>query len=179
MRKWLIVALALLLQGPVAQAEGMQVGVGVFALARDGADIQLSYRAPQSHYRFGYRCAHWTDVFHDPFTRRAHSSTTHTLAGPVLTYLLRPEENSSFYAGASLLKWTRKETPLITADPPGSNATTDLYLGGGYSGLIASRVYYNLGTFIAPGARLNTQTAISSEESSGNFDIQLQLGLAF
>ncbi len=175
----LIAASMLLLLSTSAQAAGLQIGIGVFALAQDGADLQISYRPPQSHYRFGFRYVRWTDVFNDPFTGNAHSKTTNTLAGPQLVYLFRPEADSGFYAGGELLKWTRTETPLLIVSPSDSRSRTDLYFGGGYSGLIGKNFFYNLGMFIAPQAELNTQTAISSEESGGNFDVQLQAGMAF
>jgi hypothetical protein len=178
MRKLCLFA-AMLLQGSIAQAEGIQIGIGVFALAKDGADIQINYRPPQSHYQFGFQYTRWTDVFHDPYSGNAHSSTTNTLAGPLLVYLFHPAADSSFYAGASLLKWTRTETPLLIAAASDTQSRTDLYFGGGYSGLFAKNFYYNLGMFIAPNANMTTQTAISSEESSGNFDVQIQAGVAF
>ncbi|MDD5058526.1 MAG: hypothetical protein PHQ60_11700 [Sideroxydans sp.] len=179
MRKFWLIATMLLLHNSLAQAEGLQVGVGVFALAQDGADFQINYRAPQSHYQFGFQYIRWTDVFHDPFSGNAHSSTTNTLAGPQLVYLFHPAADSSFYAGASLLKWTRTETPLLVAAASDTQSRADLYFGGGFTGLLGKNIYYNLGMFIAPNANLTTQTAISSEESSGNFSIQIQAGMAF
>jgi hypothetical protein len=168
-----------LLHSANAQSEGFQVGIGAFTLASDGVDIQISYGPPQSHYQFGYKYVHWTDVFHDPYTGNAHSSTTETHEGPVLIYRIDAEADATYYVGVALLKWTRTETPIITTDPPNTSSTTDLYFGGGRTGKIGNNAYYNLGMFIAPSASMNTQTAISSEHSNGNFDIQLQIGLAF
>lgn len=179
MRKLCLIAAVLLLPSALAQAEGIQIGVGLFALAQDGADIQINFRPPQNHYQFGFRYLRWTDTFRDPFTGNLHSSTTNTLSGPQLIYLFSPEADSTFYAGGEVLKWTRTETPLLIAAPSDSRSRTDLYFGGGYTGLISKNFYYNLGMFIAPNADMTTQTAISSEESSGNFDIQIQAGMVF
>jgi hypothetical protein len=44
---------------------------------------------------------------------------------------------------------------------------------------MGKHVFYNLGIFLSPGTSLKTNTGVSSEESSGGFDIQLQLGAAF
>lgn len=174
-----LASILLLLLAGHAQAAGMQIGIGVFALARNGADIQIDYRVPHSPYQVGFRYVRWTDVFHDPFTGRAHSETTQSMSGPMLKYLFQPDAAASYYAGLSFLQWSRTEVPLAITAAAGSASTTDIYFGGGYSGTVGQFGYYNLGLFISPSSELNTQTAISSEQSSGNFDIQLQAGLAF
>ena len=175
----LLLAGLLLLHAARVNAEAFQLGVGVFALAGNGADIQINFRPPQSHYQFGYRYVRWTDVFHDPFTGRAHSETTQSMTGPVLNYLLHPEAEGSYYLGISLLNWSRTEVPLLITAAPGSASTTNLYFGGGYSASFGNFGYYNLGMYLSPTAKLNTQTAISSEQSFGGFDMQIQAGLAF
>lgn len=162
-----------------ANAQELQVGVGVFALAKNGVDIQVAYRQPHSHYQFGYKHVQWTDVFHDPFTGRALTETTQSLSGPLVNYLLHPESDGTYYFGISLLKWSRTEKALLITTPPGSGATTDFYFGGGYTKHLGQFGYYNLGMYLSPTAKLYTQTAVSSEDSSGGFDIQIQVGLAF
>jgi hypothetical protein len=169
----------LLLHATIANAEGFQVGVGVFALAKNGADIQINYRPPQSHYQFGYKYTRWTDVFDDPYTGHALTETTESLSGPTLSYLFHPESNGSYYLGFSLLTWSRTEKALVITTIPGSASTTDPYFGGGYSGSIGRFGYYKWGIFLAPTAELNTQTAISSEQSHGHIDTQLQIGITF
>ncbi len=169
----------LLIQTFQANAAGIQIGVGVFALAKNGADIQVTYRQPQSHFQVGYKYARWTDVFHDPFTGRALTETTQSLSGPLVNYLLHPEADGSYYFGVSLLNWSRTEKALLITTPPGSASTTDLYFGGGYTKYLGQFGYYNLGMYLSPTAKLYTQTAVSSEESSGGFDIQIQVGFAF
>lgn len=165
--------------GASAETGNLRIGVGIFALAQDGADIQITYRLPQSHYQLGYKYVRWTDTFHDPFTGRALTDTTQYMNGPILNYLFQPESDHSFYAGISLLNWSRTEKALLISTPSGSASTTDLYLGGGYTGSIGDFGYFNLGMYLSPSAGLNTQTAVSSEESSGGFDIQIQAGFAF
>ena len=62
----------------------------------------------------------------------------------------------------------------------GTGSTTAPFFGGGYTGSIGrASFYYNAGLFISPGAKVNTSTSVSSEEDSGGFDVQLQLGVAF
>lgn len=180
MRKLKILLTSLLmLHSTGGLAEGIRVAVGLFSLAKDGADIQINFRPAQSHYQFGYKYTRWTDVFHDPFTGRALTETTQSMSGPILNYLFHPESDSSYYIGASLLNWSRTEKALLITTPAGSASTTDLYFGGGYTGSIGEFGYYNLGMYLSPSAKLNTQTTVSSEESSGGFDIQIQAGLAF
>ncbi|MDH2917009.1 MAG: hypothetical protein PXX77_09060 [Gallionella sp.] len=163
----------------LAETAGLRVGAGVFTLAKDGADFQVALRLPRSPYQIGYRYVRWTDVFHDPFTGRALTETTQSMEGPFLNYLFQPEAARSFYAGISLLNWSRTEQALLITTPSGSASTTDLYFGGGYTGSIGDFGYFNLGMYLSPTAKLNTQTAVSSEESSGGFDTQIQIGLAF
>lgn len=170
--------LTLLLPAPV-YASDLQVGIGAFALARDGADVLLTYQPEGSHYRIGATYKRWSDIFHDPFTGRQHSQTTETKAGLLVDYLFNPETDGSFFVGGGLMDWKRTETPLLVTAPSGTNATIDPYLGGGYTGKLGEYGFYNLGMYLSPTAHLNTQTAISSEESSGGFDIQLQIGLIF
>lgn len=163
----------------LAETENLWIGVGVFALAKDGADFQVSFRLPENPYQIGYQYVRWTDVFHDPFTNRALTETTQSMEGPILNYMFQPKADRSFYAGVSLLNWSRTEKALLISTPSGSASTTDLYFGGGYTGSIGDFGYFNLGMYLSPSAKLNTQTTVSSEESSGGFDIQLQAGLAF
>lgn len=173
-----LLALSCLLSHP-AVADEFTVAVGVFNFAEAGADIQASYRVDQSHWQYGYRYVSWADTFHDPYTGNAHSKTTETLTGPIVNYLFRNESRHSPYVGVSLLKWTRTETPLLVVAPSSTQSTTDLYFGGGYMGRFGSAGYYNAGMYLSPTAEMKTQTAISSSEQSGNFDIQLQVGLAW
>ncbi len=171
--------LVLLSLNSVAFADEFTVALGVFNLANNGTDFQASYREGQSHWQYGYRYVQWTDTFHDPFTGRAHSDTTETLTGPVVNYLFWNESRHTPYAGVAVLKWTRTETPLLVVAPSSTQATTDLYFGGGFRGRFGEMGYYNAGMYLSPTPHLATQTAITASEQSGNFDIQLQLGLSW
>ena len=177
---WLIVLLA---PYRVVSAAEFDVAVGIFVLADQGADIQMNFRAEQSHWLYSLRYMQYEDTFVDPYSGNEHSKTKDSLLGPGVSYLFRNEARHSAYIGISLLKWTRTETPVLVTGPPNMTAMTasswDPYFGGGYRGRFASHGYYNAGIFLAPSAKMNTQTAISSEEQSGNFDIQLQIGLAW
>jgi hypothetical protein len=79
--------------------------------------------------------------------------------------------------GASLLRLSRKERSLITGEV-GTDSSTALFVGGGFMGSI-DWFYYNAGFFLAPGVKLHTSTSVSSEDQSGAFDIQLQVGIRF
>jgi hypothetical protein len=162
-----------------AFADEFNVALGVFNLASNGSDVQVSYRLDKSHWQYGYRYVRWTDTSSDPFTGRDLTKTTQTLQGPVVRYLFKNESRHSPYVGGSLLKWTQTETPIALPGPSDTASTTDLYFGGGYMGRFGSVGYYNAGMFISPTAKMKTQTAISSSEQSGNFDIQLQIGMAW
>lgn len=159
-------------------AKRFQVGIGIFTLG-GGADFQVNYRPPQTHYQFGYKYTRWTDEFQDPYAGTYLTSTTESLSGPIFNYLFHPESKGSFYLGISLLTWSRTETALAISSPPDSQSTTDIYFGGGYTNALGSFGYYNLGMYLSPTAQLNTQTAISSEQSKGSIDLQLQIGIAF
>lgn len=152
-------------------ADEFTVALGVFNLASNGSDFQVSYRMDQSHWQYGYRYARWTDTSSDPFTGQDLTNTTQTLQGPVVNYLFKNESRHTPYVGVSLLNWSQTETPLALPGPSDTASTTDLYFGG--SG------YYNAGIYLSPTAKMKTQTAISSSDQSGNFDIQLQAGLAW
>ena len=167
-----------LIAEPSPNAKQFLVGIGIFMLG-GGADFQVNYRLPQTHFQFGYKYTRWTDEFQDPFTGTYLTSTTESLSGPIFNYLFHPESQGSFYLGISLLTWSRTETALATSTPPDSQSTTNIYFGGGYTSALGSFGYYNLGIYASPTAQLNTQTAISSEQSKGNIDMQLQIGLAF
>jgi len=178
MRSWLV-ALALALAAAPLRAGEFRVGVGVFTFAEDGADLLVSYRPEGSRFAWGYRYVRWTDTFEDPFTGNKLTKTTSTLDGPVLNYLFRPEARGTWYLGVSVLRWSKAERSLITGEV-GTGSTTAPFFGGGYTGSIGrSSFYYNAGLFISPGAKVNTSTSVSSEEDSGGFDVQLQLGVAF
>jgi hypothetical protein len=172
-----IVCVLLMSLHPAARADDFSIALGIVNLADEGADISLGYRRQHSHGQYGLRYLRWNDTFHDPYTGNAHSRTTDTLAGLTANYLFQNEARHSAYVGISLLKWTRTETPLLVAAPSDTQSTTDPYIGGGYMGRIGSMGYYNAGMYLAPTAKMKTQTAISSSEQSGNFDIQLQIGL--
>lgn len=164
---------------PGVRAGELTLGVGVFTFAPDGVDLQAGYRADNSPWLFGFRYVRWTDTFEDPFTGRELTDTTETKTGPLVYYLFRPQGTWSPYVGLSVLNWTSKEKLLRTGETS-TDSTTTPYFGGGIMGRIGSSVFhYNAGIFLSPWAKLHTQTAESSEDSSGGFDIQLQLGIVF
>jgi len=169
----------LLALSTVARSDEITVELGLFNFAREGQDFRASYRLEQSHWQFGYRHVQWTDIFYDPFTGNPHSKTTETLTGPGVDYLFFNESRHSPYVGVSLLKWSRTETPLNMVAPSNTSSTTDIYVGGGYMGRFGGWGYYNAGIFLSPTAKMHTQTANSTTDSSGNFDIQLQVGFAW
>lgn len=177
--KYAIVFVFFMSLRPAAYADDFSIALGIINLADEGADISLGYRMQQSHWQYGLRYLRWSDTFHDPYTGNAHSKTTDTLAGLTANYLFSNEARHSGYVGISLLKWTRTETPLLVAAPSDTQSSIDPYFGGGYMGRIGSMGYYNAGMYLAPTAKMKTQTAISSTDQSGNFDIQLQIGLAW
>jgi hypothetical protein len=165
-------------QKSTSSAANLYIGVGVFILAEDGADFQISFRPDQSHWMFGYRYLRYTDTFEDPYTGRGLTKQTETKTGPLVCYLFNIEKSGSFYLGLSLLQWSRTEKSTVTGESD-TASTTSLYFGGGYTHRWGSLVYSNIGMFLSPGTSLHTQTSVSSEDDSGAFDIQLQLGIAF
>ncbi len=162
----------------ISSPANLYIGVGVFLLAEDGADFQISFRPDESHWMFGYRYVRWTDTFEDPYTGRDLTKRTETKTGPLACYLFNIEKSGSFYLGVSLLLWSRTEKSLVTGESD-TASTTSLYFGGGYTARLGSLVYVNVGMFLSPGASLHTQTSVSSEDDSGAFDVQAQLGIAF
>ena len=170
--------LILMMASSPLHAAQFKVGIGIFTLAENGADIQIDYRPEQSQWQYGYKYTRWTDTFHDPFTGRALTKTTETMTGPNASYLFSPESPGTWYLGVELLRWSSTEVSLITGEA-GSDSTTAPFFGGGYMASLGKPFYYNLGFFLSPGAKLTTRTSVSSEESSGGFDIRIQLGIAF
>jgi len=162
-----------------ACAEEVDLALGIFNLARRGADIQLNLRPDKSHWQYFLRYVQFEDLFVDPYSGNQHSKTWNSLFGPGINYLFQKGSRQSFYAGIALLEWTRTETPILVSSPSMTASRWDPYFGGGYQGRFGSSGYFNVGMFIAPTASLHTQTAISSEDQSGNFDVQLQIGFAW
>jgi hypothetical protein len=156
----------------------VRLGLGIFFVAPDGVDLTVSFIPPDSHWQFGYRYVRWTDTFDDPYTGRGLTRTTEDMQGPFVNYLFHPEENGTWYLGVSLLRWSRTEVSLVT-DASSSDSVVAPFYGGGYTGHMGRHAYYNAGIFLSPGTELKTNTGVSSEESSGGFDIQLQIGIVF
>jgi hypothetical protein len=177
-KKILVPALtAAALQTSPLHAGQVMMGVGLGFFAEDGLDLQVSYLPSQSHWLYAYRYFRGTNTFNDPFTDRALTKTTDTMSGPLVNYLFRPQARGTAYVGASLLSLSRKERSLITGEV-GTDSTTALFIGGGFMGSI-DWFHYNAGFFLAPGVKLRTSTSVSSEDQSGAFDIQLQVGIRF
>ncbi len=153
-------------------------GIGVFVLAEDGLDFQFGFRPDQSHWQYGWRLVRWTDTSEDPFTGRDLTTSTETKTGPFVNYLFTIDGQGSFYLGVAVLQWSRTEKSLMTGESD-SASTTALFGGGGYQTRLSSLFYFNIGILLSPGTSLSTKTSVSSEETSGAFDVQLQLGVAF
>ena len=162
-----------------ARADDFQIGVGAGFFADHGADLQINYRKTHSHYQIGYRYIRWQEIFNDPYTGTPIDETQYTFTGPVLNYLFNADGMRSWYVGVSLLHSTQTIVPLVIAAPSGTVSSTDPYFGGGYTGHFGKSFFYNLGFYISPTYKSENQTAVSSSEQNGNFDIQLQAGLSF
>jgi len=172
---WLV---TLSLGAPPIQAQEFRAGIGLFLLADQGRDVQIGFRPASSHWRFGYRHVQWQDHFNDPFTGRRLTETRETRTGPLVDYLFRPESPGSWYLGGAVFRWSKREESLITGEV--SRATTSApFIGGGYTRTLGRHAYFNLGLYLSPGTRLSTRTSVSSEDDSGAFDIQIQLGARF
>jgi hypothetical protein len=155
---------------------GFRLGLGVFFIA--GVDLWAGFVPKNSRWQFGYRYVWWTDTFYDPYTGRQLTDTREAMQGPQVNYLFRPEKRGSWYVGASVLQWSRTEAATMNG-VSNSDSVVNPYFGGGYTRGLGKHVYVNAAIFLAPWASLGTNTGVSSEESSGGFDIQLQLGAAF
>lgn len=154
----------------------VRLGVGVFVFA--GLDFWAGYLPKESGWQFGYRFVRWTDSFEDPYTGNELTETTETLQGGQVNYLFRPEKRGTWYVGASLMQWSKTEYATMN----GVSDTTGVFapfLGGGYTRHLGTHAYWNTAMFLAPWADLSTDTGVSSEDSSGGFDIQIQLGASF
>ena len=160
------------------QAQEVRVGIGVFTFAKSGVDLQVDVRPKLSHWQVGFKYVHWTDTSRDPFTDRVLTETTQTRVGPFVNYLFRPDASGSWYLGGSVLRWSKAELARFTGEV-GRASTTSPYLGGGFTGTMGRHFFFNFGLTLSPGARLTTQTSVSSETDSGGFDIQIQTGMRF
>ncbi|WP_243324141.1 hypothetical protein [Geothrix sp. SG200] len=172
---WLVI---LLLGPPFLRAQEFRVGAGVFLLAERGQDFQISLRPAASPWQVGFRHVQWRDHFNDPFTGRRLTETTETRSGPLVNYLFSPQSPGSWYLGGAVFRWSKREESLMTGEVSRA-ATTAPFIGGGYTRVLGRHGYFNLGLYLSPGAELSTKTSVSSEDDSGAFDIQIQLGARF
>jgi len=156
----------------------VRFGVGAFTFVPDGVDLMASVVPKNARWQFGYRYLRWTDTFHDPYTGNELTEATETLHGPQVNYLFRPHKRGTPYVGMSVLQWLRTERSTITG-ASSSDSVVAPFFGGGYTRRLGRHVYFNAAMFVGVGARLDTDTGVSSEESSGGFDIQLQMGAVF
>jgi len=167
-------AASLALAAAPVRAGEFSAAAGIFfVVAEDGVDLHVSYRSTASPWQYGLRALHYSEQS-EIFGVRTKSTTT--MAGPSLNYMFTPESSGSWYLGAMVLYWARKEESLRTGTSD-QKSTVAPFFGGGYRGKIGTSGYYNLGMYFSS-AELKTQTADSSEESTGA-DIQLQIGFAF
>lgn len=174
-------ARGLLLLGLAAMGLGageLRLGVGVFFFAPEGADVQLTYRFTESRWAVGLRHLQWTDTFHDPFTGRALSDTRSILSGLLVQYHFTPGWKGSWYLAGGVLQLTKEETSLFNGDSSKDQAMAPAF-GGGYTRTMGKHFFWNLGMLLAPGVELKTQTSTGSEEDTGGFDIQVQVGVRF
>ncbi|WP_257311853.1 hypothetical protein [Geothrix fuzhouensis] len=174
----LVWLLALSMGATMLQAQEFRAGIGVFLLADQGQDFQISFRPASSAWQFGYRHVQWRDHFNDPFTGRRLTETTETRSGPLVAYLLRPGSPGTWYLGGAVFRWSKREASLVTGEVSRA-ATTAPFLGGGYTRTLGRHAYFNLGLYLSPGAKVSTKTSVSSEDDSGAFDIQIQIGARF
>jgi hypothetical protein len=153
-----------------------RLGLGVFFVA--GTDLWAGFLPRNSRWQFGYRYVLWNDTFEDPYTGRELTETTESLQGPQVNFLFRPEKRGTWYLGTSALQWSKSETAKANGVTD-SASVTSLFLGGGYTHRLGKHVYWSGAMFLAPWADLSTDTGASSDESSGGFDVQIQIGGAF
>ncbi len=177
-RRSLLPLLLLTLGNTCLQAQEFRAGVGLFTLGKDGLDLQADFRPKLSHWQAGIKYVHWMDTSRDPFTGRKLTETTQTKAGPFVNYLFRPDSWGTWYLGGSVLRWSKEEKSMYTGEV-GKASTTSPYLGGGFTGTMGRHFFYNMGLTLSPGAKLNTQTSVSSEQDSGGFDFQILVGARF
>ncbi len=171
--------IALLMLGLVTlRAQEVRVGLGVFTFAKSGVDLQADLRPKLSHWQVGFKYVHWIDTSRDPFTDRVLTETSQTRVGPFVNYLFRPDASGSWYLGGAVLRWSKAEQARFTGEV-GRASITSPYLGGGFTGTMGRHFFYNVGLTLSPGARLTTQTSVSSETDSGGFDIQILTGFRF
>jgi hypothetical protein len=179
MQRLSLLPLVLLALGTTClQAQEFRAGVGLFTLGKEGLDLQMDVRPKLSHWQVGIKYVHWMDTSRDPFTGRKLTETTQTKVGPFVNYLFRPDSWGTWYLGGSVLRWSKAEQSMYTGEV-GKASTTSPYVGGGFTGSMGRHFYFNMGLFLSPGAQLKTQTSVSSEQDSGGFDIQIQVGAKF
>jgi hypothetical protein len=172
----LVFLLAANLEGQAPAWGEVRVGAGVFCLF-GGPDLHVQARLGQSPWMWGYRYVQYTDISRDPFTDRKLTETEQTMVGPTVAYLFRPQALGTWVLGGAVLRWSRREKAFFTGEIDRAS-TTGVFVGGGY--MWSWKVFYcQLGLYLSPGTRLKTSTSVSSEESSGAFDIHIQVGCRF
>lgn len=178
MKRWILITVvaALVLPAAAAGAPGeVRLAVGAFILD-GGTDLQINYRAYDSHWMIGYRYVRWVEEWEDWFGGGVTDETTSTMSGPVICYLFDTRSPGTWYVGASLLQWTARLESFDTGEVD-SDSVTAPFFGGGYMGDFAGGGYYNLGMFFS-GAKIKNETTYSMEEGNG-LDVQAQVGFVF
>lgn len=157
----------------------VECGLAGGVIGFGGLGAQAHCQQEGSHWRMGMEYARVPDyTFRDPFTGRPLTIEKEYFIGPFVHYQFTPGAEGRWYAGVSYLKWTRSEKSLVFGDRS-VTSTTDPYIGGGYMKRFGKRGFYNLAVFIAPWAKLKTDTSTSSTENEGASDIHLNIGIFF
>ena len=177
MWKVLLVPTLLAAQG-VSKGPEFSLGVGPITLAQGGVDVQAEVGFGDRRWLWGFKHVRFTTTGKDPFTGRELTRTREALTGPTVTYVFRPGRGFSWMLGGSVLRWTTRVESLITGEVD-RDATTAAFIGGGITGAMGDHFYYRVGLYLAPGARLQTSTSVSSDEDSGGIDAILHLGVKF
>ena len=168
-------------QSVVATSEDKYIiAIGFFnnTFQASGFDIQVNYRPNMHPWMYGFRFRTGTDVYKDSYTGATLTETTETVIGPVAYYRLEPGDQVTVYVGVSLLYWAQEEVAPGTGERS-TDAIIAPFFGGGYMGRFSKHGFFNAGVFVNPFTRVKTHTSVGTTVSSGDLDLQLQLGLSF
>ena len=159
-----------------APADRSQIGLEIGALSFSGTDVQIYYRRNESPWLIGYKYAKWTETFE--FFGIQTDTSKISMTGPFVRYLLNPNQDKTWYLGASMLNHS-EEVTCLTVPGTDQDSDTSLYFGGGVMGWRDRGIYYNVGLLLSPMAEQSTEAGGCLTEQEGGIDLNVHIGFVF
>lgn len=158
-----ILVVTLLTSSVVVSSGEFRTGIGT-GLLYGTVDFTITYRPENSHWAFGF--AH---LYNESGDDNIWDSTDEErYSGPLVKYLIEPEEKGSFYASAGYFKFELEHHVSETGETD-SASTSSLFLGAGYTSRFGNKqnYFYDIGFMFNTGDELFVETSVTSVETTG------------